>query len=91
MQVRLNEGERKRGRRRNREWNAWFFHWIYFISPVLPLFLQGIWVEHVVKNPQYKIGEVREGSKDGGRGSNQLPPAFVQNLEEYVTGLPAFK
>jgi len=45
----------------------------------------------VVKNPQYKIGEVREGSKDGEGGSSRLPPVFAQKLEEYVTGLPGFK
>lgn len=52
---------------------------------------KGIWVEHVVKNPQYKIGEVKEGSKEGGGGSSRLPLAFAQKLEEYVTGLPGFK
>lgn len=76
--------------------NGWvnYYRTIYLSllpSLFLPPILEGIWVEHVVKNPQYKIGEVREGSKDGGGGSSRLPPAFAQKLEEYVTGLPGFK
>ncbi|TFJ87434.1 hypothetical protein NSK_001765 [Nannochloropsis salina CCMP1776] len=43
----------------------------------------GIWVQHVVQNPQYKIGE--------GGSAGRLPPAFAQSLEQYVTNLPGFK
>jgi hypothetical protein len=46
-------------------------------------FVKGIWVQHVVQNPQYKIGE--------GGSAGRLPPAFAQSLEQYVTNLPGFK
>jgi hypothetical protein len=56
----------------------------FLTSPTyFPPHLQDLWVEHVVKNPQYK-------SSEAGR-KQQLPPAFEQKLEEYVTALPGFR
>lgn len=40
----------------------------------------GIWVEHVVKHPQYRIGQ-----------GSQLPPLFAEKLEDYITGLAVFR
>ena len=62
-----------------------------------------IWVEHVVKNPQYKgvgaaTAAAAAGAAGGGGGAaayqqqqQQLPPLFEQKLEDYITALPGFK
>lgn len=42
----------------------------------------GIWVEYVIKNPQYRPGT---------HPRPPITPIFEQKLEEYITGLAGFR